>query len=647
MACNQETLILLSRYANDETTAEEAARATAHVGSCTACRDLLEDWRSQRQLLIWASTLELPELSAITLREIAQREEPMSVPLRASRRFAWPHMRINRAFSFATVATAVTLGLMYTYASRNALFTPRLPDGTTLGSAAPVVRVHNGIVLELAPNTRVTRLGDDRIRLDAGWLRATVRHGSGLRIQTKRLDVRDVGTVFQMNAGAPSDSVTVEEGEVSVSRGGKTYQVRHEQILSVSDKGQPDWGALPAYKPEEGEPGQPLVNSHDAFVPTDEQSLDWREGLQRLATVLPDARSSGTSGASSTWPGVDSVFRLSQSFAQGARRGMRAHFAEIARAQSGDTGNIGTWEFPVAYVMVDNVADPRGLAPDTYQIGMFANGSRLFWRFRGSRGTVLDTPLSFERQPISRTGGICSGNGSSSAGNWEFNMVREQGQATSTAYLRFMDWPGAMKPTLRLELKPLDGYHREARTMQADLIRRTAGVTGLALERGNADLLYLDPGRSHRLMIAWNANAGSQANAVMERAGKGRGDSALMGVLFTDSPLILPHLPAGTYLLKWIAPSSGGASRWEIGTLNGRAAMALPSNADHWKGLDAHRITATSDQPLSGSGVSRPLAVEIGTGAASGGAYPFRFTLRNNSTDIRALGSGWVQVKQP
>ena len=642
MACNQKTLLLMSRFANGEATADEASRAAAHVESCVNCRELIDEWQGQRQLLVWASTLELPELSPDKLREIAQREEPMSVPQRPSRRIAWPRIRINWAHSSATMATVITFGLVTMYASRNALFTPRLPDGTTLGSAAPTVRVRNGVVLELAPNTRVTRLGDDKVRLDAGWIRATVRHGSSLRIQTKRLDVRDVGTVFQMNASPSSDSVTVEEGDVSVSCGGKTYPVHRQQNLFASDKGAPVLGAFPAYEPEEDAPGQPLVNSKDVFVPTDKQGLDWSEGRQRLAAAFPDARSNGSSGSSLAWPHEDSVFRFSRSIAQGARKGMRAHFAEIARAQSGATANIGAWEFPVTYVMVDNVVDPKGLRPDTYQVAMAANGSGLFWRFKGSEGTVVDAPVSFERHPKIRTGG----SGYSSTGNIEEVFSYEDGKRP-TAYFRFLDWPGTLKPTLRLELKPLDGYGGEARAMQGELIRRIAGVPGFTQAEGRASMLYLDPGRSRKMMFVWNADAGRQVNRILDESARARGGSALMGALMTDEPLLQPRLPAGAYLLRWTLPSQGGTPYWEVVTLRGRAAVVLPIRDDKAEGWNSGSLNSRQSGLVTGYGATRPLEAEIGTGSARDGGFPFQFVITDGSKKPRKLGDGWIHVRTP
>lgn len=644
MACNQETLLLLSRYANGEATAAESAHSAAHVESCPDCRELLNDWQNQRQLLVWATTLELPELSPNTLRAIAQREEPMSAPIAPSRRIAWPRLRINRTWSYATMVTAVTLGLGYMYASQDFLFTPRLPAGTSLGSAVPVVRVRSGVVLELGPNTRVTRLGNDRIRLEAGWLRATVRHGSGLRIQTKRLEVSDIGTIFQVNAGPSTDSVTVEEGEVSVSRGGKTYPVRGMQVLFGSDKGEPSVHSFPARTPEEDEEGQPLFNPADAFYPQSSDSLDWREGQRRLATAFPAARTNGTGNQAVAWARGNGAIRFHAALAQGVRKELRAHFAGIARAQSSAADNIGVWGFPVAYLMLDDVAFPQGLGTGTYEVRMVADGSRLLWRFTSSLGKVVDSPVAFERRPEFRSGS--SGSSSASSGNFA-HYLTETGCGTALAFIRFEDWPGDLKPTLRLELKPLAGFGADARTMEADLIRQTAGIPNLTLENPIANLMYLDWNRSHHLMVAWSKDAGRQLDVVLNAASRGRGGAAVMGVVATDVTWVSPAFPKGTYILRWVIPSPGQAPHWEVEPLNGGAAIALAIPSRRERIREESRGGGGYGFAFSRAETRRQLNVELGCAPAENGAFTFRFALTDQSRNPPRYGEGWLRVKQP
>lgn len=563
MACNQETLILLSRYANDEATPEEQARASAHLQGCAGCRDLVEDWRGQRQLFVWANTLKLPELSPTTLREVAERENPMSVPQRTSRRITWPRFRINRAFASASMAAVVTVGLVYIYAARNSLTTPRLAAGATIFHTAQTVRVYNGATLEVASNTRLTRLGENRVRLDAGWLRARVRRGGGLRISTSRLDVRDIGTVFQMNAGAAQDSVLVEEGEVSAVCSGKAYSVGGEHILLASAKGDVELARFPRYNPAEDDPGTPLVNNTQAFTPETADGLDWDEGLARLAARFPDARTCGTSGGNIRWPlpNDDKGVRFYNALAQGVRKGLRAHMAEIAAVQAGALAGPEGWSFPVAYLVVDNVSEPAGLPADAYQVDMLSTGGRLFWRFRGSRGADVETPLRFEGPSAFRVG--CDGSStSSSLTSRHFLFENERGAFTSA--IQLSDWPGKFKPTISLELLPTPNQDGAGRGMLKEAIRQTADVPNLDIHGNDPTVLCLDAQRSRRMLLAHNKLAGRQMDALVSGGKTIRAGSVLMGVLMTDAAWAMPSLPAGTYLLWWTVTRPGAAPQWAV-----------------------------------------------------------------------------------
>jgi len=89
MACKQETQILISRYANGESTHEEMANATAHLEGCAECRNLFEQWREQRQLFVWANTLNLPDLTAKALVERACESQPSVAAASVRRRRTW------------------------------------------------------------------------------------------------------------------------------------------------------------------------------------------------------------------------------------------------------------------------------------------------------------------------------------------------------------------------------------------------------------------------------------------------------------------------------------------------------------------------------------------------------------------------------
>jgi len=101
---------------------------------------------------------------------------------------------------------------------------------------AQTVLVAKGIRLEVAPDSEISRLGDKAIRLVQGTVSAQVIHGRGFRILTRKLEIVDEGTRFEVHSDSRTDSVTVTEGRVRVRMGKDEYHVgAGETLTSTGD----------------------------------------------------------------------------------------------------------------------------------------------------------------------------------------------------------------------------------------------------------------------------------------------------------------------------------------------------------------------------------------------------------------------------
>jgi ferric-dicitrate binding protein FerR (iron transport regulator) len=224
MACDQKTMELLSVFVDGEATPEEAARAEAHLGVCSECRATVQEWRHGLEMLDWAYSRALPENIAEPVFE-----PPASIPEQRKRRsFQWPSLRV---FAPAMVLAAlIFIGVFVIQHIRQPVLGRQL---ATAGTNQTVL-VAKGIRLEILPNSEVTRLGEKAINLIEGDIKIKVTHAGGLVVKTRRLQIIDQGTKFEVHSDAKADSITVEEGRVLVRQGEKEYHVNAGEVLSAT-----------------------------------------------------------------------------------------------------------------------------------------------------------------------------------------------------------------------------------------------------------------------------------------------------------------------------------------------------------------------------------------------------------------------------
>lgn len=554
MNCNAGTRLLISRYADGETRGEETARAAKHLESCASCRRLVAEWQDQRGVFAWAHTRALPEggdvmamVHSHTNRSptAVPRRPRIAPPSRPARRWAWA--------AAAALAAVVVAGLSY-----QASLPPMLAHAAT-GREAPTVRLASGARLELGPDTEVTRLGEREVRLDRGWLRASVNSGP-ITVHTRRMEVRDIGTRFQVSTGQKADTVFVEAGAVEVRRGGARATVARDQLLTAEDDANLDPAGFPAWTKEEDEPGQrPAPDT--PFAPDSAEGLAWQAGLRALATRYPDLRTAGGSGGSSyTEDGREYAVRFQT--LSGVRAGLRAHLPGLAAWMAGDGSHLGAWSVPVAALSLPGSSADGTVPAGTYLLRLLAKGGDLAWTLEQG-GNAIVIPAS--RAPEIRSGSFTeSPTGRAAVG------IEDGGR--HALMVQLLDWPGALKPTLRL---PLAG--RSVAEARADLAPRltalqtaTSGVNGFEARTESSSVYYLDPARKHYLLWAENRAGGTGGRYLA------RGSSWLVAALRSNLAWETPRLAPGTYLLWLVWPAREARPHWEMRTVDGARRWMLP-----------------------------------------------------------------------
>jgi hypothetical protein len=232
MACDQEILTLVSCYADGEAAPDEETQARAHLDGCAECRKLVSDWGEARQLAEWAYTFELKECLPLE-----RQEQQMTAAVAAKRQRS--HSGIGGRWRSVWAWTLLGVILLAVAAYRFAAVPPMLGSSLAAAGEAQNARMQGGIRLKLGPESKISRIGDRSIRLERGWVTASVRHGTGLRVLTPRLEVTDQGTLFQVRRGAKLDYVLVQQGSVVVTKGSFRRKVNAGQILLASDTGKP------------------------------------------------------------------------------------------------------------------------------------------------------------------------------------------------------------------------------------------------------------------------------------------------------------------------------------------------------------------------------------------------------------------------
>ncbi|MDO8681867.1 MAG: zf-HC2 domain-containing protein [Armatimonadota bacterium] len=557
MACDRGIILLISCYSDGEATSEEAARAIAHLEHCAECRKLLEEWREQRRMFEWTYTIEAPEETrAEWLEEPARKETRMSITEKIYRTPIWG--RRSLVWMGALAATVIIGFVIHHFAAAPQF----LKVGTQIaaGIQTQTVRMEGDIQLKVGPGSKISRIDDKSIRLDKGWVTASVRHGSGLRVLTRRLEVIDQGTRFEVGTRQALDYVLVEEGLVSVRKGNYRRQVNAGQALIARDQGEPSVTALP--KAESGsDAGTPLGKQNSVFTPQNGEQLDWNEGLQRLAARFPDARWQPSELISEVSKTKGMRFSCTIAPVSGLRDGLREHFVDIAQAMAGERIDSENWEIPVCLIQVNGIATTPELPGDVYYVRLIPKDGAVVWRLSGSTGSQADYPLDIrtDKGHISWAMGIAQEGSTIYTPNDKVKYMKS---------IWLYEWPGDAKPALSLSMD-LDNQaalesQKDERAMLSEVARRVP--KGVDWEHGSSDLLYLDRDRKHRFLIAWNDDAGRQLCRLSDLAKQGRGGSAILGALATDVPLEEPKVGMGIYLLSFVLRSDSKTPRLELTT---------------------------------------------------------------------------------
>ena len=650
-------MLLISSYADGEATPEEAAHAKAHLEHCGECRQSVEQWRGQRAMFEWAYTAELLEDTKTEWQDApVGKGKRMSIAERLSIFPIWARRPPTWAWAGA-LAVAIVAGFAIHYI---ATLPPFLKIGTQMaaGRASESARMEGDTELKLGPNSKISRIDDRTIRLENGWVNASVPHGSRLRVLTRRMEVLDQGTRFEVGTGPKLDYVIVEEGSVSVSKGKATRRVSAGQVLTAQDEGEPSVASLPDEQPEDENSGASLTRQDSAFAPCDAQSLDWQEGLERLASRFPDLRwSGGTVGGCMESNGIE--YRHSISTMIGLKSGLREHFAEIAEALSGGTVDSGDWEIPVALIQVSDVITPE-LPGDVYYVQLVCRDGEIVWRFTGSMGSQDDYPLMAGQVHWLTSGS--GGGGEGVVGRLRYRTYWKYAAGKPTVVdmtIWSADWPVRFWPMLGLRMSgtPIAQSQADRQALLAEVANRVSKTAGLNLKDRYPKLLYLDPERRHRILIAWNDDAGKELCRVSDLAKQGLGGSVTLAALATDVPLEEPKAPAGIYLLRFVLPGASRPPYLEIGApdLRGAAAWGKSSHALQASMPADSSVGENSWHPDSLPGYG---AVKLSfiTKGADHNAFPFRFqvvgrpddrshTSKLNPTEVWA--EGWIRVKKP
>lgn len=623
MECDRQMTLLISCYADGEATPEEAARARTHLEQCGQCRALVEEWNGQRRMLEWAYTVKLPEEAETEWRqEPASKERTMSIGERVSR---W---RRSSRWGLAGAFAAVIVGfVIYHFAT----LPPLLKIGTEMASGghSRTVRMENGIQLMLGPDSKIRRVDSKSVRLKAGWVSATVRHGNGgLRVVTRRFELLDQGTRFQVGTGPKMDYVVVEEGLVLVKKGISRSQVGAGQVLMAQDKGKLTVGTLPKANTD-GIFATALSKQGLPFVPNGAEYLEWGEGLRRLATRFPHLRGEqGTLAHLNNANGSVSLFGTMTDTR--LRDGIRLHAAEIAQAMAGVKIANGNWEIPVGFVSLSRVTSPIQLPADTYYVSLVPSNGSLVWRFIGASG---------EQAQLSLTSGKHENWYGGPLATFRRNGITDVG-------LEIVDWPGD-PPQLTLKVGAVFPVKRHRD--EQEMLSRVSKAIGRTL--GSHKLLYLDPARKRRFLIVWYPDSGAQFTRLFDLLKERRSGAADVGAFVTDEPLTEPAAPAGIYTLRLISPGASQTPRWAI------VAQARQSDGKSSAWLRPLPTTGArgeinsdhSSIPGGLRSVSDPhIDLSLGTGPAIRGGFPLRFDVSGPSKSGKNRSIvGYIRIKKP
>lgn len=649
MTCDREMLLLISSYADGEATPEEAERAAEHLVGCTGCRKMVEQWQGHQQLFTWAYTREITDgCTADELIRLERKDHPMTednLPRKAKQERK-TNIAMPRRWAWAATLAAVLLIALTAYA---VVAHSWLKVGQQLVTTIQPreTRMAINIGLTVGPHAKIRRTGTRTLRIEQGWVAADVRNGSSVIIETPRLRATDRGTKFHVGAGAKADYVTVEKGAVEVKIGAARRMVKAGQALFAAADGTYRELVAPIVKPDKGKEAPLRANLTD--VPTTIEAIQWEEGVARLVTRFPNLHVDGGRGTSYSRDNkVDYIIGFEDIATADYRQALRVHLPQLAHILAGGTGDTGNWEIPVGVLQLAGITSPTGLADDVYYLHLApAKGNILVWRFSGSRGTDVDVPVTFKAGHYwISNGGLLERSGG--------ETIEHPGQISEYIgkYL-LADWPDAQKPYLEFRVNgPQElALWQEERVMVAEVARQCAGVPDLSLRYPNDQYYYLDADRKHRLMIAWNQDAGRQLAQVSDLTKNGRGGTVTLAVINTELPLADPPAPAGIYLLRLVLPAGGKSPSLELGTPGNQRVPA-------WGGSSRILLAGKPDDNGGGhsfgNGLTMPqrygrVEIECRLGSVYNGAFPFTFKVFDRSKGAwpgKMWTEGWIRIKK-
>ncbi len=657
MTCDQETLLLISSYVDGETTLEESARAKEHLAACAQCRKMVDVWAEHRELLEWAYTLNIPEIAGFDENATTKAKVGTMPSLMKN---IW-----NRVLKPAPIVWAGALGILLIFvimaifsSSSSISIGERIAAGNTVQSA----RIGHNIYLEIGPHSIVRRIDGKTLRLEDGWIKASVFYGSGLKILTRRLTVLDQGTVFRVGTGKNLDYVIVDEGTVLAHKGTDSSIVTAGKVLLASDKGRPQVVSPPVITDhDKWRKGEPLVQKLP-FVPTSAQDLDWQEGLRKFNKKFPELHWGGdmSGGTSTQVNGIE--IRSSVGSMLDIKSGIRDHFVDIVQAMAGDRVDSDGWEMQVGFIQTSTILADRNLPGDVYLIRLICKDGGIVWNLTGSSGAELELPFINSFPKDSRRIGS---SGSCGEGGGELLKYSHKGWHDMEDFsLKIACWPGDIKPTLNLTLEgvPRTTTQPEIDDLMAQITRQTTKIPGYE-NSSYGNLLYLDRSRKHEIVICWNKNVDKDMSRLLDNLKQHNGGSVILGAIATNSLLEEPKLPAGVYLLKLIATDNARKPYIELISPNADAInIALRSTP-------TTRLERKNTDYNSNWGVDMPpgySAINLcyGVTSAEQGSFSFHFGVegdpndpsmlvkkRNNGIDRsnsdKAWAEGYIRVKEP
>lgn len=640
MACNPEMLILISSYADGETTPEETTRAKEHLETCTECRKMVEEWQRERQLMEWAYTFELCDQVVVkgSKTNSAQGGIHVSVvetalPRRSTFRISWC-VAWAKVGAFAAAASIITF-TTYSFLNMPCKLNTKL--ATTWRTQN--VRVANGINLKVSPNTLINRIDQHTIKLVNGRIMASVTHGTGFKVLSNRIEVLDMGTEFEVITGKKGDCVIVQKGKVTVKEGELSYDLKAGQVFTVQDGIDGSVGVLPSIARHDNDSS--LDCTATIFSPIKCEELEVRAAFKQLASLFPEAKKCtwGMTGGEM----LDQAWWLGVGNAAETAEGLNRHFSDIAQAYAGGETR-SNWKLPAFFIYIYGAKQPVELPKDLYFVWLVSKDGKLAWRLCGSSGIEADVPVVFgSLDNKCNAGGNCSSIDCTSV-DYSYDSRPDACELT----VRLSDWPGDRKPALGLKLNSLPAEEADKAKFEAcnELIRQVSGIDGLTLARPRSSLLYLDEEGKHRIYTAWNTKAGIQLCKLSDAIKRGIGGSVIIGAINVDVPLTEPKAKPGTYLLNMVASGKSKSPYIELVTPDMRKVATLTVVADRREG---GYMIEQSAEPLPGYGI---LNFDLWANSEKNGSLSFGFRVmkdadRDPSKGYDAWAEGWIKIKKP